>query len=66
MHLISDVSAIVKETMPKSRKEILSHHPAAFPKGLLFDEKMHFLLALFRLGDFFLTKKEVIRVSIYK
>ena len=59
MHMISDVMAVAKETMHKSRKELLSHHPTArkqFPKRLLFDEKMHFLLALFRPGDFLLTK----------
>ena len=59
MHMISDVSAVAMETMPKRRKEAQSHHPTArnqFPKRLLFDEKMHFLLELFRLGDFLLTK----------
>ena len=59
MHMISDVSAVEKETMPKRRKEVQCHHPTArnqFPKGLLFDEKMHFLSELLWPGDFLLTK----------
>ena len=58
MHMISDVSAVANETVPKSRKEVQSHATARnqFPKGLLFDEKMHFLLELFRPGNFLLTK----------
>ena len=59
MLLISDVLAVAKEAVPKSRKGVQSHHPTArnqFPKGLWFDEKMHFLLELFRPGDFLLTK----------
>ena len=59
MHMLSDVSAVVEEAMPKSRKEVQSHYPTArnqFRKGLWFDEKMHFLLELFRPVDFLLTK----------